>query len=93
MFRRSLFLFLALSLPALAQEDVEQDETPTTESGRRIVYQSETHLDMEDVDVNAPIQGPEISLLPERIRARFNPMIKLRADFDDAMDSSVDEVR
>jgi hypothetical protein len=92
MLRRTLFLFLALSLPALAQEDADEDAT-SPEAGRRIIYQSETHLDMEGADVNAPHQGPEISLLPERVRARFNPMIKLRADFDDAMDSSVDEVR
>ncbi len=90
MLRRSLALFFVLALPALAQE--EADAT-SPETSRKIRYQDVTHLDLEGADVNAPIQGPEIHMLPERVRARFNPLIQLRVTFNDALEESVDEVR
>ncbi len=90
MLRRSLVIFALLTLPAYAQDNADE---PTPETSRRLRYQSVTHMDLEGADINAPVQGPDISLLPERVRARFNPLITLRADFSDAMDASVDEVR
>ena len=36
---------------------------------------------------------PQGSLLLERKKAQFNSMIKLRTDFDDEMEKSVDEVK
>jgi hypothetical protein len=92
MFRRSLFLFLALSLPVLAQEDVEEDALPP-ENGRRTRYQAVSHIDFEKLDVLASLEGPSLDLLAETKREGFNPLIRLRADFGDMMEQSVDEVR
>ena len=94
MSRRTLALvplLLVLASPATAQE--EEDDSSAPGEGRRVTYQSVTHIDIEDVDINAIVVGPELQLLPERVRGRFNPLIRLRTDFDDAMNGSVDEVR
>ena len=36
---------------------------------------------------------PQGSLLLERKHAKFNPMIKLRTDFDDMIEDSVKEIK
>jgi hypothetical protein len=92
MLRRTLCLasvLALLSLPALAQDESEEPAP-----SRKVRYREVTEIIIgDDVDVNAPVLRPELSLLPERLRGRFDPMIELRRDFDDAMQSSVDEVR
>ncbi len=90
MLRRSLALFLVLSQPVLAQEEAT---TPSAEPSRRIIYQDVTLMELDGAELNAPVQGPEIHMLPARVSARFNPMIRLRVTFNDSMEDSVDEVR
>jgi hypothetical protein len=85
-----LRLLLTLSLlafaatPAMAQDD---------ESGRRVTYKSKTEIDFEAVEVAGELVKPQGALLLDRKRGSFNPLIKLRADFNDEMDSSVDEIK
>ena len=86
------FAFLLLALPfgsvsAFAQDDTEPD------SGRTIKYKEKTEIDFEDVDVNGELVKPSGSLLLDRKRASFNPLIRLRQDFNDEMKASVDEVK
>ena len=83
-------LFALLASSALAQ--TENDDT-TPPDGRRKVYRSVTEIDMEVIDVEAPFVKPTGILAYERVRASFNPLITLRADFNREMDGSVDEVR
>ena len=59
----------------------------------RVVYKQKTEIDFEGVEVEGELVKPQGSLLLERKHAKFNPMIKLRTDFDDFMDESVDEVK
>jgi len=59
----------------------------------RVIYKEKTEIDFEGVEVQGELVKPQGSLLSERKRAKFNPMIKLRTDFDDFMDESVDEVK
>jgi hypothetical protein len=79
-----IFLILALSIPALAGD-------PATEP--KVIYKDKTEIDFEAIDVHGKIVKPQGALLLDRRRARFNPMIKLRMDFDDEMDKSVDEIK
>jgi hypothetical protein len=81
---RSILLTTALvSTPAFAQDEEEV----------KVVYKSRTEIDFEGVEVDGELVKPQGALLLDRKRANFNPLIKLRTDFDDEMDKSVDEVK
>ena len=81
---RSLILTTALiSAPACAQDEEEP----------KVVYKAKTEIDFEGVEVDGELVKPQGALLLDRKRANFNPLIKLRTDFDDEMDKSVDEVK
>ena len=77
-------LLLVLSGAAYADEPKEEP---------KVVYKERTEIDFEGVEVTGELVKPQGSLLLERKRAQFNSMIKLRTDFDDEMDKSVDEVK
>ena len=49
--------------------------------------------DFEGVEIQGELVRPQGSLILDRKRAQFNSMIKLRTDFDDEMDKSVDEIK
>ena len=72
------------SSPALAQDD---------DSGRSVKYKERTEIDFEGVDVTGELVKPAGSLLLDRRKASFNPLIKLREDFNEEMKTSVDEVK
>ena len=52
-----------------------------------------TEIDFEGVEVAGELVKPQGALLLDRKRANFNPLIKLRTDFDEEMEKSVDEVK
>ncbi len=64
-----------------------------SEEDRKVVYKERTEIDFEGVEVAGELVKPQGALLLDRKRANFNPLIKLRTDFDDEMDKSVDEVK
>ena len=74
---------------AFAQDDDETD----ADSGRKIKYSERTEIDFEAVDVSGELVKPQGSLLVESRRASFNPLIRLRTDFNDEMTQSINEVR
>ena len=57
-----------------------------------IVYQQRTEIDFESVDIEGELVKPEGILTTERVTATFNPMIRLRLDWDDEITSSVSEI-
>jgi hypothetical protein len=80
-----LMAFAAFSAPALAQdEDAE---------GRQVRYKEKTEIDFEGVDVSGELVKPSGSLLVDRKKAQFNPLIQLRTDFNPEMKESVNEVK
>ncbi len=52
-----------------------------------------TEIDFESIEVSGELVKPQGALLLDRKRAQFNSMIKLRTDFDDLMDETVDEIK
>lgn len=83
-----LFLVGALALvasPALAQE--------TDDAGRSVKYKERTEIDFEGVDVQGELVKPQGQLLLDRRKASFNPLIRLRTEFNNEMKQSVDEVK
>lgn len=88
MLRKTLALagVLAFSAaPALAQEE--------DDSGRQVKYKERTEIDFEGVDVQGELVKPQGQLLLDRRKASFNPLIRLREDFNNEMKQSVDEVK
>jgi len=81
---RILFMLslLTISLPAMAQED-----------DRNVRYKDRTEIDFEGVDVSGELVKPQGALLLDRKRASFNPLIKLRTDFNPEMSQSVNDVK
>ena len=63
------------------------------DQGRDIQYKSRTEIDFEGVDVTGQLVKPQGALLLDRKRASFNPLIKLRADFNPEISNSVTEIK
>lgn len=76
---------LLFAAPAAAQE--------ADEEGRQIKYKERTEIDFEGVDVTGELVKPQGSLLIDRRKATFNPLIRLRENFNEEMKRSVDEVK
>jgi len=85
----SRFLFIAASL-TLSSTAFAQD---TDSDGRQIKYKERTEIDFEGVDVTGELVKPQGALTLERRKANFNPLIKLRTDFNEEMKQSVNEVK
>jgi hypothetical protein len=75
----------ALSGVALAQDE-EAD-------GRKVTYKQKTEIDFEGLDVSGELVKPNSALVLDRKKASFNPLIKLRTDFNAEMEQSIDEVK
>jgi hypothetical protein len=59
----------------------------------KVIYKERTEIDFEGVEVAGELVRPQGTLILDRKKAQFNSMIKLRTDFDDEIDKSVDEVK
>ena len=78
--------FCGVSLTAMAQ-DADDD------SSRNVKYKARTEIDFEGVDVSGELVKPSGSLLLDRRKANFNPLIQLRMDFAQEMSQSVIEIK
>ena len=58
-----------------------------------IVYKQETEIDFEAIDIEGQLVKPEGILTTERVSATFNPLIRLRMDWDEEISQSVDEIK
>jgi hypothetical protein len=63
------------------------------DNDRQIRYKEKTEIDFEGVDVTGQLVKPQGALLLDRKRASFNPLIKLRTDFNQEMSDSVTEIK
>lgn len=74
--------FLLASSTAFAQD-----------SGQNVKYKKRTIIDFEAVDVTGQLVKPSGALVLERRRSDFNPLIRLRTEFDLEIKQSVDYVK
>ena len=58
-----------------------------------IIYKQKTEIDFEGVDVEGQLVKPEGQLITEREVAQFNPLIKLRYNFNEEMSQSVNDIK
>ena len=77
---------LLLLFSGIAYADDTQEEP-------KVIYKERTEIDFEGVEVAGELVRPQGTLILDRKKAQFNSMIKLRTDFDDEIDKSVDEVK
>lgn len=79
-------LFLLLILGVSTADDSSNDSP-------KVVYKAKTEIDFEGVEIEGELVKPQGQLILDRQRAQFNPLIKLRTDFDDEMDKTVNEIK
>ena len=82
----TITMFGLLTGTAFGQETDE-------DSGRAIKYKQRTEIDFDSVDVSGDLIKPQGMLLMDVKRKQFNPLIRLREDFNEEMKQSVDEVK
>lgn len=58
-----------------------------------VVYKQKTEIDFEAIDIEGELVKPEGQLITEREVAVFNPLIRLRMDFDQEISNSVNEIK
>ena len=83
-----MFAFMLLVSVAMANEPAADPEPE-----RRVIYRQKTEIDFEALEIEAQLIKPTGALLLERKSAHFNPLIKLRTDFDVEMNQSVNEIK
>ena len=83
-------LALSIALTGLAAPAFAQDEE---EGDRKVVYKSKTEIDFDGLNVDGELQKPQSALVLDRKKASFNPLIKLRLDFNEEMEQSIDDVK
>ena len=79
----TVLTFGMISSTAFAQDDGD----------RKVVYKQKTEIDFEGLEVAGELVKPQGALLLDRKRANFNPLIRLRTDFNEEMAQSVDEIK
>ena len=84
---RFLTLFLMFSATAMAEGPVSPDED------RKVVYKQRTEIDFEGVEVEGTLVRPQGSLILARKAGSFNPLIRLRMDFEPELNNSVNLIK
>lgn len=88
MLSRSIFLTIVLSLTNFAHANDSEDS-----DDRKVVYKSKTEIDFEGLEVDALVQKPQSQLILERKKASFNPLVKIRTEWNDEIEESIDEAK
>jgi hypothetical protein len=81
-----MFFLLFASL-SFAGDDLDED------SDRKIIYKQRTEIDFESLEVEGVLVKPSSSLILERKKAAFNPLVKIRTDWDDMIEESIDDAK
>ena len=63
------------------------------DTDKQIEYQKRTEIDFEALDIEGMMVKPQGSLLIERQKTKFNPLIELRVDWDQEMNDSVRQIK
>jgi len=86
---RTLFFIFILTYPSVTMAQNKQAK----EKDREVTYRERTEIDFEGVDVQGQLVKPQGRLVLSRRDASFNPLIRLRENFDAEMKDSIDEIK
>ena len=81
----AFLMMIFFSAPAIAGDTKEEEP--------KVIYKARTEIDFEGVEIAGELVRPQGQLIMERHRAQFNPLIKLRTDFDKEIDDSINEIK
>jgi hypothetical protein len=84
----ALILFVVLTFLLVPSITVSQNSSEPT-----VRYKKKTEIDFEDVTVAGALKRPHGSYMLEKRQSRFNPLIKLKENFDREMLKSVEQMR
>jgi len=84
-----LSLSLFLSLPAMAQDEFSEAEATSAD----VRYKTKTELDFGVRKVSGEITAPVGTYSESLIRQQWNPLIRLKMNFDSEVVGSVDGIR
>lgn len=90
--KSTLRIAALLSLSLTSASAFAQDDEGG-EDDRKVTYKAKTEIDFEGLDVSGELVKPAGSVVAETKRAAFNPLIRLRMDFNQEMVESVDEIK
>jgi len=83
--------FLTLLLMFSATVAADDTEEPTQE--RRVVYKQRTEIDFEGLEIEGALVRPQGALILDRTAGSFNPLIRLRMDFEPELNNSVNLIK
>jgi len=76
-------LTMAFAIPlAVAQDDESQ-----------VRYKKKTEIDFEDVSIDGELKKPHGAYLLDKRQSSFNPLIRLKENFNQEMIDSVNQIR
>lgn len=84
----ALILFVVLVFLLAPSIAVSQGSSEPT-----VRYKKKTEIDFEDVTIDGALKRPHGSYMLEKRQSRFNPLIKLKENFDKEMTESVELMR
>ena len=94
MARRFLLCLVALfALAVTAPMAMAQDDDPDPEENSNVRYKKRTEIDFEDVSVDGELKKPHGAYLLDKRQSSFNPLIRLKENFNQEMIESVNQVR
>ena len=58
-----------------------------------VIYKKETNIDFEAVDIEGQLKKPQNTLIVEKNRALFNPLVQIRTTWNLEMIRSIDDIQ
>ncbi|MBJ93332.1 MAG: hypothetical protein CMP23_02530 [Rickettsiales bacterium] len=83
----TLILSLGLGLLMAAPVAIAQSDEPD------VRYRKRTEIDFEDVSIDGELKKPHGAYLLDKRQSSFNPLIRLKENFNQEMIDSVNQVR
>ena len=84
---RFAVLFFMFSTTAFADDSEEQP------SDRQVIYKQRTEIDFEGLEIEGALVRPQDALILDRTAGSFNPIIRLRMDFEPELNNSVNLIK
>lgn len=79
----TLLFALAFAVPVMAQGNDDAN----------VRYKKRTEIDFEDVAVDGELKKPHGAYLLDKRQSSFNPLIRLKENFNEEMIDSVNQIR
>ena len=82
-----------LTLLLMFSATVAADEPTTPDEERRVIYKQRTEIDFEGIEIEGTLVRPQGALILDRTAGSFNPLIRLRMDFEPELNNSVNLIK